>query len=213
MTVGSVWSRLFQPRVPVSRRLVALIVILAVVLVTVNSLLLRRNAKLADAVDRATRAYIPTVGATVPDLLGLDLNGTVRTVSYGNDRRDTLLFVFSPDCGMSNLAWVRWSSLIEAADRTSVRLLFANIGPSVPVNHILRTMRVDPASILEVDARSLVAYNLQVSPQILRITPDRRVTDVWVGTLNEKEERELMRALRIVAASRSADEDIVVRRY
>jgi hypothetical protein len=209
--VGSVWSRLFQPQAPVSRRAVALVVLLAVVLLTVNILLLRRNAQLTEVAGRAARAYLPAVGATVPDLLGLDLNGAVRTVSYGSDRRDTLLFVFSPDCGMSNLAWERWSALIKAADQSAVRLLFANIGPSLPSGHSVRGLTLDPASVLEVDARSLVAYNLQVSPQILRITPDRRVADVWVGTLDEQEEDALLRALRIETASRSTDGHIVAR--
>lgn len=194
-------SALLRSQSPIARPAALVMSALTLTLLVINVALVRQNARLTAAVDRASRAYLPVVGSTVPPLLGVDLNGVTRTVGYGEDAKDTLLFVFSPTCFASTSAWPRWVELAREADKRSVRIVYANIGPTVPPRHPVRDGGLDPATVLQTDARSLVSYNLQVTPQIVRITPEGRIVDVWVGTLDSSEEIALRRALGIHRAA------------
>lgn len=190
--VSWLWAQL-----AITQTAAAVIIALTIGLLAADVALLRGNDRLKRAVVRANRSLIPAVGAIVPAFLGLDLDGAARAVSYGTDPRDTLLFVFSPDCPKSTAAWPRWLELAQQADRSAVRLVYANVGSRIPADYYARSSALKGAAVLETDARSQVAYNLQVTPLIVRITPDGRIADVLVGRLDANEENRLQRALHI----------------
>jgi hypothetical protein len=180
-----------------SRSVALLLVALTIALLIVNVALLRQNSRLKAALERAQRSFAPTVGALVPSLIGVDMQGVARTIGYGDDARDTLVFIFSPDCGASARAWPQWLDLARRADSTAVRLVYANVGSKVPAGHVARTGDLKGATVVETDARSKVDYNLRLTPQILRITAAARIAEVWLGRLDPDEERTLHEALGI----------------
>lgn len=193
--------RLIEAQLSLSRGATAVLFGLVVALIAVDVGLLRQNAAMKRVVERNQRSLLPTVGSSAPTLLGIDMKGELRRIGYGQDRRETLLFVFSPDCSFSTREWPRWLDIVRQADPTKTRLIYANIGTSVPPDHLARSAGLNPEDVLETDASSKVAYNLQLTPQIVKISADGRIQKVWAGALQPEEELEVRLALRPAAQS------------
>lgn len=188
----------------ISRLSAAVLLTFTIALLVVNGALLRHNAKLTRALKVAQRSLVPTVGAAVPPLVGIDLQGKMVSVDYSSGPRETFLFVFSPTCMASMGAWPYWSQLAQHVDAASARMVYINIGPMMSPTEVATFRYAPPADVLSIDAGLKVAYNLQLTPQILRITPRGTIADVWVGTLSEEQKgrlEELLAVNRVPAVS------------
>lgn len=172
-----------------------LLTVLGGVLVVVNILLVRQNAKLRYNLERITRQYYRQVelplDSFVPPLDGVDSNGTRSVVSYGVDPRKTLLLVFSPTCEVCDENWPSWNRIVASIEELSVRVVGVNISETLPDEYVggfgLSGMQV----LTQLDDEDKRAYRLSLTPQTILVNAYGRVEGVWSGRLGSDREQEI----------------------
>jgi len=104
--------------------------VVGIVLLIVSVMLLLQNRKLkaelmASAVARVKAQEI-RLGAKVPPFMGIDINGSKASLSYGQDRRKTVLMLFSPGCGACKADTSKWQAILKSLDHNAFRAVIAS---------------------------------------------------------------------------------------
>jgi peroxiredoxin len=180
-----------------NRKVAALLMIVGVVLLLVNVLLAQQNKKLRFLASRADRSLEVKVGTALQSLEGVDNDGNWQSISYGQDARKTVLFIFSPRCRACEANSLNWEAVINEIDRQSFRLFGISL-QSQGVKEYASRHRINGVPILtEIDAKYRVAYNLALTPQTILIGSDGKVERVWTGVLQGEDKRDVERALNV----------------
>src|SRR6185437_3374748 len=75
-----------------------------VLLAAADVLLITQNRQLRVELVHAHHALLPPTGRHVPPLLGVSPTGEAVEVTYGEDQRETFVFVYSDSCAICSLA-------------------------------------------------------------------------------------------------------------
>lgn len=157
------------------------IALLAVALISIalNLLLSREVARLRDTIASLKSEGGLAVGASLPPFQAFDLNGKAVTVAYSEDRRPTLLYVFSPSCGWCarNLANIRH---LTATVKDDYRIWGISLS-SQGLEKYLREAGIDFPVLTQASANSLEAYKLGGTPQTLVISAEGTLLKNWIG--------------------------------
>jgi peroxiredoxin len=188
-----------------NKRVLSTLSVLGVLLLLMtNILLMQQNESLKSSVNKSDRALEVKIGKELPPLEGIDTNGNKLTVSYGQDARKTVLFVFSPRCGACKSNMPNWQTLIKGLDQQAYRLMAVSLQPE-GVKEYTKEWGLDKIPTLaEIDSKHKVTYSLALTPQMILIDADGKVERVWTGLLKEEELQDIERTLNAKLSQASA---------
>jgi hypothetical protein len=180
-----------------NKKAVTLLMIVGVMLLFVNVLLVRQNKKLKVLAGRPDRALEISPGTAVPPLEGIDSNGGLQSINYGQDRRKTVLLVLSSRCYACEENMPNMRAIINRLDRQSFRLAAVSL-QSDGFKEYSNRFGINQIPILtKIDPKYRVAYKLALTPQIILIAPDGKVEKVWTGLLQREDIQDVERALNV----------------
>jgi len=168
---------------------------LAVFLTTANVLLIRRNRDLQAGLQSARSQLELQPGVTAPPISGKDPHGDPLVIAYGQDRKKTIMLVFSPDCSVCDANWPNWERTLRTAYKEGARVVGVNLAPSLAQEYIDRHGLTGYPVIAQADPSSILSYNFRYTPQTIVIDADAKVQWVWTGELRGKPELEVDRIL------------------
>lgn len=177
------------------RKSAALVLCVGVVaLIGLNIALLLQNRKLKQQLV-APPDLVPKIGTRIDALEGIALNGSKIRLPFTGQGKETLLFVFSTDCGVCSLNWPTWQSIAQSIPNGSYRLAYADV-----MSHMTETYaqeyRIAGAPVFaELDAQNQAALNLRLTPLTILLSSNGEVERVWVGLLEGKQLSDLERRL------------------
>jgi hypothetical protein len=148
--------------------------------------------------ERIDNAVAPKIGATISQITGLDTFGHPLHIALGDNKRKTLLLVFSPNCRVCGLNWPAWQRVANSVDKDSFRIVYVN-GNARLTNEYLQHYQVPLTSsvIAEVDPGVLLRYNIVVTPETLLLDPSGKIEKAWIGMLEGEQLNEVDQSLRI----------------
>src|SRR5437588_11507760 len=100
-----------------------------------NIVLLRSNHNLAAAYDDLRSQMLLPAGSHVPVLRGKFTDGRDAALTYGIDRRYTILLVYSPACPICEDNWDNWDEIINRSD-SGVRIAAVDLSNITPPDYI-----------------------------------------------------------------------------
>src|SRR5215831_13754688 len=135
-----------------------------------NVLLVVQNRRLKRELAKEPPAYRPALGSIVLSIEGVSPDGRKVRVEWGDESRDTFLFVFSPHCAVCKLTMPAWRDLAASADTRLHRMVYINTGKTLS-NDYLKDMQLpnDAVVISELDPESIVSINIHMTPEVIRI--------------------------------------------
>ncbi|MGH7042135.1 MAG: TlpA family protein disulfide reductase, partial [Acetobacteraceae bacterium] len=157
--------------------------------------LIRQNRNLRHQLSGGKPLLAPPIGRHVPALSGVNLQGVPQTIDYSSSTDPTFVFVFSDTCGICDETWPRWKSMLRPGRALHARPVFVSttrdIGPDLLRQHGLESFPVFD----ELDPKDVVAYNLQLTPEVYEVSPKGIVVAAWVGGLDNSTASSLAQAL------------------
>jgi len=169
----------------ISKKAAILFVLLVTALIALNASLIIQNRSLRASA--GTRSPVLHPGTIVPSLSGKDLAGKDFTLSYSNDPRKVVLLVFSPRCGFCDSNMPNWKAMLQGIDRNSYRIVAVSIISDGVKEYVSQQKLTDIPIIAEVDPKSRVSYEMNVTPQTMLINSDGKVEKLWIGLLSPDE--------------------------
>jgi len=173
----------------ISKKAAMLFVLLVFALLVLNASLIIQNRSLRASA--GTRSPVLHPGSIVPSLSGKDLDGKDFTLSYSNDPRKVVLLVFSPRCGFCTRNMPNWKAMLQSLDRNSYRIVAVSITSDGVKEYVGQQKLTDVPIIAEVDPKSRVSYEMNVTPQTILINSDGKVEKLWIGLLSPDERSEV----------------------
>jgi len=161
----------------------ALLSILLAGSVLLNVLLARKVSSLRQQQASVEASDRLQVGASVPPLTGYSVDGKPMSVSFGDPRIPTVLYVFSPRCGWCAKNIDNFHSLIaQAGARYQIVGLATN---RQDLEAYLLKEHLTLPVLAGVDSTLVTAYHLGATLTTIVISPDGKVLRVWTGAYRE----------------------------
>lgn len=180
----------------IGKRTALLAVLLVAALLILNASLIIQNRRLRGQ-ESGLRSTVLKPGSVVPSLAGMDLDGKAFTLDYGKDPRKAVMLIFSPRCGVCTKNMANWKAIAEGLDRNSYRLVAVSIVSEGVKEYVSQQKLTNVPIIAEVDPKSRVSYEMNVTPETLLIDPKGKVEKVWIGLLLPQEQTEVENALSL----------------
>jgi peroxiredoxin len=174
--------------------------LLAIILTATNALLLKQNIELkAIVAKRIDRPKELDTGVQIPPLKGMAINGNEVVVGYGEDKRKTILFCFTPGCSPCEDNMTYWKAMIKGINRDLFRLVGVSLTPETTlIKEFVSRHGLDSIIVIsQLDNRSRESYGLASTPQTILISPDGKVEKVWTGLLEGQKRIEVEESLGI----------------
>lgn len=191
---GRSWPGVFSPEGKSILRLAALLLIMAALLSS-NLLLAKKNRALDRQLMRKGQQYLG-VGDHVPTLRGLGLEDGIKTVSYGQEGKDTLIFVFSPACGWCKINLPNWQAIVDQASGR-YRVVALSILREGTAEYVAKHGLSKASVIVEPEPRDLLAYRFQLTPQTILVDSSGTVKRNWLGAFASEERRDVESTLGV----------------
>jgi hypothetical protein len=185
------------PTYQIRRSTVLLAAALAVGLIFSNATLFSQNRRLKSRDGALPASIVPTVGASLPPLVGVDLQGKKLDLSYGGDPRKTILLVFSPSCGVCTINWPVWESLAKEADPGLYRIVYASTTSGVTSDYTSLYGISNSLVFSRLDPKSQIAYKLQFTPETILIGADGNIERVWLGLIDGAQLEDIQRTIGV----------------
>ncbi len=138
---------------------------------------------------------VPTVGRTMPPISGIDINDEKLDFRWNSDESKTLLLIFSPRCGFCHENMPSWNSIIEKIDKENFRILAVSSVQEGTKEFVEKYNLKGFPVISEPDARILVDYGMQVTPQTVLLDGNGRVEKIWLGAIQNDQKPEIEEVL------------------
>jgi peroxiredoxin len=174
----------------ISKKASILVVLLVAALLVLNASLVIQNRNLRAKIS-GPRSTVLHPGNLVPSLSGMDIDGKNFTLAYGNDPRKAVMLVFSPRCGYCTKNMPNWKAIAQSLDRNSYRIVAVSISSEGVKEYIGQQKLTDVPIIAEVDPKSRVSYEMNVSPQTILIDSQGKVEKLWTGVFSPDERSEV----------------------
>lgn len=177
-----------------SRSLEWLIGVFIFGLFCLNAALLFQNRALKRDLRAGGPSLKPPIGSTVREVAGLDLAGRPVTI-LPSAGKSTVLFVFSPGCGICDQLWPKWERLLPEVDSRRFTSVFASSGPGLTASFVAEHGIGNYPILREIDPATVVALNLRLAPEVLEITPQGKIRAAWVGGIDSDTFRQMAATL------------------
>jgi peroxiredoxin len=179
---------------------------LAILLSVTNVLLILQNRDQRETLQAFRNQLELQPGNFMPPVSGKDAHGNPLVVGYGQDKKKTVMLVFSPKCRICDENWPNWQRTLRAADKEGARVVAVNLASTLARDYLDQHGLAGRDVIAQADPNSILAYNLRYTPQTIVIGPDAKVQWVWTGSLSSEHELELSNILRNQPASPTRSE-------
>jgi peroxiredoxin len=179
----------------ISKRGAILLTVLILTLLVLNVSLVIQNRNLRTGPAVGTRSIALKEGTIVPALSGLDLDGNKITLNYQNDPRKAVMLIFSPRCGYCTDNMPNWQAIAQSLDRKLYRIMAVSITNDGVKEYIAEHSLPDVPVIADVEPKSRVSYEMNVTPQTILIDSQGKVEKVWTGVLQHDERAEVEHSL------------------
>jgi hypothetical protein len=171
------------------------LVVLCVLLLASNVFLLLKAQSLERSYQSLKKFSLEVKSGTrVPPIEGFDLQGGWRQVTYGQDGA-LVVFAFSPACAFSDRNWAMWERLLPSG-RGGQRAVFIDVSKTVGSAYLASHATGNAVVVAKPDARTVVSYNLSMTPQTIVVDVTGTIRGVWSGVLNEGDVAEIGERLR-----------------
>jgi peroxiredoxin len=189
----------------ISKKRLALLVLLTITLVVLNIVLAVQNRKLkaTSGTGGGSRAISLKPGKSLPPLIGFDANSNKLTFDYGNDYRKTVLLVFSPRCPYCAENAANWKALTQGIDAKSFRVVAVSTLPEGVKETLGKYGLNDVPVIVQPDPKNRVAYEMNLTPQTVLIDSGGKVEKVWTGVIQGQERSDVEQTLNIKLPTKS----------
>jgi len=182
----------------ISRKMGLVLLLLMLILVALNIILVKQNRDLKTSMNaHPGRPEDIRSGTAVPALEGKDLNGNTFTISYGADRRKTVLLSFSPQCGICDMNMPNWEAIIKGVDKNAFRVAAVSLVTEGTKEYIARHNFGDTPLMAEIKAEGRSAYKFHSTPQTVLIDASGKVEKVWTGLVRGEMRKEIEQALGV----------------
>lgn len=179
----------------ISKRGAILLTVLILTLLILNVILVTQNRNLRAAGSVGTRSIALKEGTIVPALSGLGLDGNKITLNYQNDPRKAVMLIFSPRCSYCTDNMPNWQAIAQSLDRKLYRIMAVSITSDGVKDYIAQHRLPDVPVIADVEPKSRVSYEMNVTPQTILIDSQGKVEKVWTGVLQQHERAEVEQSL------------------
>jgi peroxiredoxin len=179
----------------ISKRAAIFFVLLVSALLVLNASLIIQNRSLRRAA--GTRSAVLHPGTIVPSLSGTDIDGQDFTLSYGKDPRKVVFLVFSPRCGICTKNMPNWKAMLQSLDRNAYRVIAVSIISEGVKEYVVQQNMTDVPIIAQIDPKSRVSYEMNVTPQTMLIDSRGKVEKLWIGQLSADERNEVEQSLSL----------------
>lgn len=180
-----------------SRPTVIAFILIALCLLALNVVLLKQNRDLKN--EKTNRLATPelAVGTQLSVLRGRNLNGNQEEISFGNDKRKSVLLILSPECSFCEKNLPIWKQIINGIDQSLFRVTVVSLS-SHNLEKSLSQLQLDAGSVLtDVDPQDRQTYYFSSVPQTILVGTDGKVERVWTGLLYGDSLREVHENLRV----------------
>lgn len=181
----------------ISKRGAILLTVLILTLLILNVSLVIQNRNLRTVGTGGTRSISLKEGTMVPALSGLGLDGNKITLNYQNDPRKAVILIFSPHCGYCTDNIRNWQAIAQSLDRKLYRIMAVSITNDGVKEYIAQHSLSDVPVIADVEPKSRVSYEMNVTPQTILIDSQGKVEKVWTGVLEHNELTEVAHSLEL----------------
>lgn len=155
-------------------------------LLAADVLLYRQNVALKARVGAPIHSLLPPIGRNVPPLRETDPSGRPLAVRFNDPTRQTLLFAFSEQCQICSLTWPTWRDILGKLDRNRFRPVFVNVAPGLGPAEAAGLGIASYPVFGQLDPKIIAAYNIQLTPEVVEISPGGMVEAAWLGALDPK---------------------------
>ena len=161
----------------------------------VNAIMIRENRKLTAQTASLRSQLMVSTGSMLPALKGVNLGGKPIVVDSKDAEHPTVVFVFSPTCGVCLKNWPNWNSILESQAKSGWRPVFVNVGSHASPD-FLRSHGLEHYSVVEdVTNDTLLSYRLFHTPQTIVLNRRGEVEYIWDGALSPASMNSLSKAL------------------
>ena len=179
----------------ISKRGTILLLVLTLTLLVLNVSLIIQNRSLQSLTTRTKRAMALQEGTIVPAISGLDLNGNKISLNYQDDPRKAIMLVFSPRCAYCTENMPNWQSIAQSIDPKQYRIMAVSTTAEGVKDYVAQNGFPNVPIIADVEPKSRVTYEMNVTPQTILIDSQGRVEKVWIGLIQPNELTEVQRFL------------------
>lgn len=170
-------------RLSLSLGTVAAFVAVDLLLVAACVFALRQNVRLRGDVAYDVALLTPAKGTVVPPLFGEDWRGAPQTIVYGQDRRPTLLYTFSKECGYCQENWRTMRSL-QALAPNRLRIIYIDTAHDLFAPQYLAANGIGQSLLLiQLSPSAAFVYDARAVPQLLLVDHGGLVQWSHVGEL------------------------------
>jgi hypothetical protein len=157
---------------------------------------LRQSVKLRTAIDNYQVMLTPARGSRVPPLVGEDRQGNPQTISYGEDRRPTIIYTFSKECHACQENWQAMRSLQSLAP-SRLRIVYVDPLLDVFAPEYLSSSGIGQSTLLiHLSPAAAYVYDARAIPQLLLVDYSGRVQWSHVGELASGDLSEVVSLVR-----------------
>ena len=117
------------------------------------------------------------------------LDGKEVSISYGTDRKHTVLYVFSPSCSWCRRNWDNAKTLAKDASKTS-RFFGLALNANNLQEHI-NSNQVNFPVYKDLSSSAISGLELGSAPQTIVISPSGKVIKNWIGAYSGDIQREI----------------------
>lgn len=188
----------------VSRKMGLALLLFMLILIALNIVLVKQNRDLKASMNaHPSRPEDIKPGTIVPALEGRNLSGDAFTISYGVDRRKTVLLSFSPQCSFCDKNMPNWEAIIKDMDKGAFRVAAVSLNTAGTKEYVARHNFADALLMTEIKAENQSAYKFHATPQTLLIDASGKVEKVWTGLIQGEMRKEIEQALGVKLPSES----------
>lgn len=173
------------------RSTTALLVVASLALAVMNVMLLKQNRDAKLAISKSSSAAVLSPGRSVPALHGKTAAGDEMTISYGVDKRKTVLLVFSPGCGFCAENMPNWKRIVSSVDSRAFRIVAVSINNEGAAEYLKTNGLVNIPAITDLAPGARVKYGLNITPETILIGSDGNIEKVWAGLFQDDDKQDI----------------------
>lgn len=179
------------------RRTVAQLTYAALVvgLLIVNVLLQRQNHELVSKIDNLEAGEGPLVGSRFDRMTGADLDDSLVTLDFAQEKSNSLFLVVSQSCEYCDKNWTFWLKLLR--QRPDAHVVIADAAGDLSASYFRKVGADMPRQFIRLSPAARAQYGLRVTPTTVVLGERGRVLGVWLGVLSEKKVSEIERLLNV----------------
>lgn len=175
----------------VRRSTMALLVFASLAVAVMNVMLLKQNRDAKSAISKSSGATSLSPGHSVPRLHGKTAAGDEMTISYGVDKRKTLLLIFSPGCGFCAENMPNWKRIVSSVDSRAFRIVAVSIVNDGAAQYLKTNGLVNIPAITDLDPGARAKYGMNITPETILIGSDGNIEKVWAGLFQDDDKQEI----------------------